>query len=186
MYLMNNPECTIGPQIINIKDPYAKFCVPDVVKNINVKIFNLMSSTNETRHGMNIDKCRCECTELIDKGICDTGFIWDGSNCERECDKSCNVAEYLDYENCKCRKKLADILVDECMKNIDENELIYNGTVNDYGNTCNSSTIYIVLLDIFFIISISMSSTCIYFHQHLKSNNANITNINANTETAIY
>ena len=33
-----------------INDPYAKLCVPDVVKNINVKIFNLMSRTDETRH----------------------------------------------------------------------------------------------------------------------------------------
>ena len=24
----------------------------------------------------NEDKCRCECKELIDKGICDKGFIW--------------------------------------------------------------------------------------------------------------
>ena len=28
-------------------------------------------------------------------------------NCECECDKACNVGEYLDYENCKCRKTLA-------------------------------------------------------------------------------
>ena len=28
----------------------AKLCVPDVVKNINVKVFNLMPRTNETRH----------------------------------------------------------------------------------------------------------------------------------------
>ena len=34
----------------NINDPYAKLCVPDVVKNINVKVFNLMSRTNKTRH----------------------------------------------------------------------------------------------------------------------------------------
>ena len=33
-----------------INDPYSTLCVPDVVKNINVKIFNLMSRTNETRH----------------------------------------------------------------------------------------------------------------------------------------
>ena len=26
----------------NINDPYAKLCVPDVFKNINVKVFNLM------------------------------------------------------------------------------------------------------------------------------------------------
>ena len=34
----------------NINDPYAKLCVPDVVKNINIKVFNLMSRTNETRY----------------------------------------------------------------------------------------------------------------------------------------
>ena len=27
----------------NINDPYAKLCVTDVVKNINIKVFNLMS-----------------------------------------------------------------------------------------------------------------------------------------------
>ena len=36
----------------NINDPYAKMCVPDVVKNLNVKVFSLMSRTNETRHRM--------------------------------------------------------------------------------------------------------------------------------------
>ena len=34
----------------SINNPYGKLCVPDVVKNINVKIFNLMSRTNEIRH----------------------------------------------------------------------------------------------------------------------------------------
>ena len=71
---MNNQECKVRPEIVNvnsdepvfypfsiktskcsgscnnINDPYAKMCVPDVVKNLNVKVFNLMSRTNETRH----------------------------------------------------------------------------------------------------------------------------------------
>ena len=34
----------------NINYPYAKMCIPDVVKNLNVKVFHLMSRTNETRH----------------------------------------------------------------------------------------------------------------------------------------
>ena len=34
----------------NINDPYARICVPDVVKNLNVKVFKLMSRSNETRH----------------------------------------------------------------------------------------------------------------------------------------
>ena len=33
----------------NINDPYVKMCVPDVVKNLNVKVFHLMSRTNKTK-----------------------------------------------------------------------------------------------------------------------------------------
>ena len=57
------------------------------------------------------NKSRCECKELIKKGICDKGFSWNPSNCECECDKSSDVVEYLDYVNCKCRKRLIDKLV---------------------------------------------------------------------------
>ena len=42
-------------------------------------------------------KCRCECKELIDKGACDKGCAWNPSNCESECDKWCDVGEYLDH-----------------------------------------------------------------------------------------
>ena len=125
----------------NINDPYARICVSDVVKNLNVKVFNLMSRTNETRHikwhktckcictldpiicnnkqRWNEDKGRCECKELTDKGVCDKGFIFNRSNCECECDRSCNIGEYLDYSNCKYRKKLFDKLIEECAVNID-------------------------------------------------------------------
>ena len=134
---MKNQECQVRPEIINvhsnepvfypfsiktskcsgscndIDNPYAKMCVPDVVKNLNVKVFNLMSRTKETRHlkwhetfkckcrldasvcnnkqHWNNDKYRWECKELSGKGVCDEGFIWNPSNCECECDKSGNV-----------------------------------------------------------------------------------------------
>ena len=62
----------------------------------------------------NDDKFRCDCTELIDKGVCDRGYACNPSNCECECHKSCDVGEYLDYENCKCRNSLVHELVGEC------------------------------------------------------------------------
>ena len=34
----------------NINDPYLKMCIPDVVKNLNAKVFKIMSRINETRH----------------------------------------------------------------------------------------------------------------------------------------
>ena len=46
----------------NINDPYAKLCVPDVVKNINLKVLNLMSRTSETRHIGWYETCMCKCT----------------------------------------------------------------------------------------------------------------------------
>ena len=45
----------------NIDDPYAKLCVADAVKNINVKVFNLVSRTNETRHIKWHEICICKC-----------------------------------------------------------------------------------------------------------------------------
>ena len=74
---------------------------------------------NNKQHWNN-DKCRCECKELIHKGVFDKGYIWNPNNCERECDKSCDIGEYLDYENCKYRYRLVDKLGDECDENIDE------------------------------------------------------------------
>ena len=71
---MNNQECKIRTEIINlntneamfypfsikinrckcscntVNDPYAKICVPEQIKDTNVKVFNLMSRTNETKH----------------------------------------------------------------------------------------------------------------------------------------
>ena len=33
----------------NINDPYARLCVPNVVKNVNLKVFNMVSWSNQTK-----------------------------------------------------------------------------------------------------------------------------------------
>ena len=69
---INNQECKTQPQVINVNGdepvlfpfsietskcsgscnninyPYAKICVSDIIKNLNVKVFNLMARTKET------------------------------------------------------------------------------------------------------------------------------------------
>ena len=52
----------------NINDPYAKMCVSGVVKNVNVKVFNLVSRTNETRHIKWHEMCNCKCR--LDGSVC--------------------------------------------------------------------------------------------------------------------
>ena len=121
----------------------------------------------------NDDKYRCECKELIDKRTCDKGFIWNPSNCECECDKSCDIEEYLDYKNCNWRKKIIDQLVEECNENIDGNEMPYNETLDiispsDNNKTSGSCIVYIILFSVFLIISISMA-IYVYFFLYLKN-----------------
>ena len=36
-----------------------------------------------------------------------------------ECDKYCEVGQYLDYRKCACRKKLIDDLIEQCTTVID-------------------------------------------------------------------
>ena len=89
---MNNQKCKTRTKIINtnnnepvfypfnikvnkcsgscnyINDPYAKLCVPDVVKNINVKVFNLMSWSNQTKHREWHETCKRK--RRLDASVC--------------------------------------------------------------------------------------------------------------------
>ena len=46
-FTVNVNKC--GESCNTIDDSHARVCVPNKVKNINVKLFNLMSEVNETR-----------------------------------------------------------------------------------------------------------------------------------------
>ena len=205
---MNNQACKARPEIINISsnnpafypfsiktskcsgscnninDPYTKICVLDVVKDLNVKVRNLMSRSNERRlakchetckcicrldanvcnnkHRWNNDlsfkhSCRCECKEFIDKGACDKGYAQNPSNCEYECDNSCDIGEYLDYENCKCRKRVVDKLVKQCIETIEEVKLakLTHAKIKSESK-CSFCIVYIVLFWIFFTTNVGV------------------------------
>ena len=130
-------------------DPMAKLCIPDIVKDMNIKVFNMLSRINETRkivwhetckcicrltsaicndkQEWNENKRSCECKEdLVSKLVCDKGYMWNPSTCACECDKYCEVGQYLDYNNCVCRKTLIDDLIEQCMSIVDIE--IKNGT----------------------------------------------------------
>ena len=74
--------------------------------------------------------------------MCDKGFIWNPSNCECECDKSRDVGVYSDYENCKCRKKLFDQIVEECTETVEEVKIAENE--NENMHKCSSCILYIL------------------------------------------
>ena len=152
----------------HINDPYAQLRVPDVAKYMNIKVFNLMSGTNETR------RCRLDEVFLM---ILNVGIvIYAGVNAKSCLIKViaivnlCDVGEYLDYANCKCRKRLIDKLMLECK----DEKLNTTVTISiaDKKVTCKnnglsyiiSSTImYLILLTIVFI-----SCYCYYTRHWLR------------------
>ena len=58
----------------NINNRYTKLCVPGIAKNLNVKVFNLMSRTNETRHIEWHKMCRCK--SRLDGSVCNNKQRW--------------------------------------------------------------------------------------------------------------
>ena len=139
-------------------------------------------------NNVGINKCRCECKELIDKGICGKRFIWNPSNQECECDKSSNVGEYLDHENCKCRKKLVDKLIVKCTETIEEVKLT-NITLSDNENCyykCSSCTVYIKLIIVFFTILTGITIHFVYYNWSLIKNNVSCIKFNTRKETKIW
>ena len=55
-----------------------------------------MSRTNETRFVEWHETCKWE--QKFGENVCNNkGFIWNPSSCGCECDKACDVGEYLDY-----------------------------------------------------------------------------------------
>ena len=100
---------------------------------------------------------------------------------ECEFDKSCDIGEYLDYEICKCRKKLVDKLFEERTVNVDETKII---EITE--NKCKFSyTIYVVIIAIVFIICIGIGTCFVYSHWYLKNDDTRVM-LDTRTETTIY
>ena len=116
---------------------------------------------------------------MIDKGVGDKGYIWNPSNCEFECDKSCDVWEYLDYENCKCRKRLVDELVEECNEIVEEVKILDKNE-----DKCISCLLYVVLFSIFFTISVGIA-TYFPYYRYVNHNKENVSNMIVPTKQKI-
>ena len=71
------------PPHLSILHPYLKLSAPDVVRNLNVKVFNLMSRTNETRHIEWYETCKCKCR--LYASICNNKQRWNDDKVKCEC-----------------------------------------------------------------------------------------------------
>ena len=146
----------------------SEIYIPNVIKGINMLVYNFLMRLNETRNVLwhesckcvcklnssacnnkqiwNDDTCRCDCNEDF-AGIisCAKGYMWNPSTCECQCDKWCKQGQYLDHKNCVCKNKLIGRVIEECTSII--NETMIN---NNKDNITNNNT-YLILFIVFLI-----------------------------------
>ena len=202
-----NRECMTRPKILNVNEgigealfypynvlvnkcsgscntldnPMSKICVPKIVKNVNMKVYNFLMMLNEARNVLwyesckcvcrlnssacnskqiwNSDTCRCDCNEDF-AGIinCTKGYTWNLSTCECQCDMWCKPGQYLDHKNCICKNKLIGRVTEECTIII--NETMMN---NDNDNTTCLNAITYVFIVLFLIALVICFCVFAYF-----------------------
>ena len=64
-------------------DPYFKVCLPNSVKNISVKSFDLLSRENGMKSISFHKSCKCGC--FLDKKVCNNLQKWNKNKCRYEC-----------------------------------------------------------------------------------------------------
>ena len=163
-----------------LDDPMARLCVPNIIKNVNIKVYNFLMRLNETRNVLwhenckwvcqlnssacsskqiwNSDTCRCDCNKDF-AGIinCTKGYMWNSSTCACECDMWCKSGQYLDHKSCVCKNKLIGRVIGECTNVI--NETIMNNKKN-ISNDDTTRNIFIGLFSV--VIFIGFVCFCVF------------------------
>ena len=166
-----------------LDDPMAKLCVPNIIKRVNMKVYNFLMRLNETRNVLwhesckcvcqlnssvcnskqiwNSDTCRCDCNEDF-AGIisCDKGYTWNPSTCECQCDMWCKPGQYLDYKKYVCKNKLISKVISECTSLINESMMINKMRITNDDTTKN---IFIGLFSVLIFAGITCLCVFAYF-----------------------
>ena len=166
-----------------LDDPMAKMCVPNIVKRVNMKVYNFLMRLNETRNVLwhesckcvcelnssvcnnkqiwNSDTCRCDCNEDFASIInYNKGYTWNPSTCECQCDTWCKPGQYLDHENCICKNKLIGRVTEECTSIINETMTNNRDNIDDNNTVWN---IFIGLFSVVIFIGVVCFCVLIYF-----------------------
>ena len=166
-----------------LDNPMSKMCVPNIIKRVNMKVYNFLMRLNETRNVLwhesckylcqlnssvcnskqiwNSYTCRCNCNEdFVGMMTCKRAYMWNPNTCECQCEMWCKSGQYLDHKNCVCKNKLVGRIIAECTSIINETMI-----KNDKKNLDNNDTtiIFISLFSVLLFIGITCFCIFAYF-----------------------
>ena len=132
--LLNNQECAVRKVIFDngyrtfpykikvdkcvgscndVENPYFKVCLPDVVKNVSVNSFDLITKKTVLKNISFHQICKCGC--LLDEKVCNNKQKLNKEKCRYECleIKDCDVGFSWNVSNCRCEMEKAAALIEE-------------------------------------------------------------------------
>ena len=150
-----------------LDNPMTKLCVPNVIKGVNMQVYNFLMRLNETRNVLWHEGCKCVCK--LNSSVCNNkqiwnsdtwscakGYTWNPSTCECQCDTWCKPGQYLDHKNCVCKNKLIGRLIEECTG-------VINETMINNKDSGNNNTLRNVLTGLFSVaVLIGIICFCVF------------------------
>ena len=124
-YKIKVDRCVGSWSYVNyVENTYFKVSLPDVVKNISVKSFDLISLKQVLKNISFYQSCKCGC--LLDEKVCNSKQKWNKNKCRCECleIKDCDVEISWNVINCICEMKKAAALIVEKECDVETNEKI--------------------------------------------------------------
>ena len=190
--LLKNQECSVKKVIVgndymtfsykikvdkcigscNDKDnPYFKICLPDSVKNISVKSFDLISQKTVFKNISFHQSCKCGC--LLGEKVCKNLQRWNKEKCRCEClkIKNCDIDYSWNASNCKCKLNKLAALIESEEGDIETDNKIENKTVILIKKIQNCKP-FVTSSILFVCVSIILTGLIIYFC--LKSGKNNV------------
>ena len=109
--------------------------------------------------------------------------MWNPSTCSCECDKYCEIEQYLDYKNCVCRKRVIDNLIEQYNGIVDIE--IKNNTLAEKNNPYDNT--YLILFIVFLVLFIVFLIGYIYYYWRRNADTKKLRDfIYPKVETSIY
>ena len=68
-----------------LDDPMARICVPNIIKNVNIKVYNFLMRLKELRKVLWHESCKCVC--LLNSSVCNEKQIWNSDTCRCDCNE---------------------------------------------------------------------------------------------------
>ena len=71
----------------------VRMCVPNVIKNVNIKVYNFLMRLNETRNVLWHESCKFVCK--LNSSVCNNKQIWNSDTCRCDCNE-----DFAGIKNC--------------------------------------------------------------------------------------